>query len=439
MCVTSCWEKDLVGLMLFLTLTSMFILNDLHPFTQTVTTTNVTFSLTGTLQASSFKIGAMVGTYNYAGYTASELASSFNSGLSWWIPSSDTADQYDQLMSTVHSINPNFKFLIYRNCMSIYNYWPSELAITNESGWLLKDAHGNYVTEASSPDNYMVDITNPSYQQWLANTLETWLTQHPQLNGVFLDNGLKYNAADFVGCASSTPINPSTRAPYTDQQIQNGYINLLNTIINTIGTNKILMPNGVWNGNVWADESGYQYILSSVPRLNALTSEGAFMGYNSNWYSVSSWKDSVNFISWAQQNLLAPNSPALFSPECISSVPPAGATEQQVMEFGLASTLLAVNNPQNVMSFGLDYAHDSVALGFVQKVQNLNLVAAVGSYYQVGLTQVFERDFTAGHVLVNPSSTAYTIQLGGSYTTFEGVAVSGQITVNPHTAIILLS
>jgi hypothetical protein len=401
--------------------------------------TNVTTTLNslGTINYSTLKIGVITDSYNYQEFSAADIASNLNVSVSWWIPSSEP--QYDSKMVAVHALAPDHKFLIYRNCLTIYNYWSAEWNLAKSSGWLLKDINGNYVTEAAWSENYMVDITNASYQQWLANTLATWLSDHPALSGVFLDNGLLFGSQAFDGAAGSRPINPKTGTYFTNQQILDGYVSMLNKIIDTIGTDKILDTNGVWNGAAWTDNTGYQYILSRVPRLNFLTSEGTFNQYDSQWYTVASWKSSVDFAVWTQQNFLSGHPNSLFNVGCITSTLPQGATLQQVMAYGLCSLLLAANNSQNLISYyGVDYSQDATALQFAQRIQHLDLVAPIGAYSQIASTQVFSRDFVAGRVLVNPSSTTYTTQLSSAYTTFDGQSVSNQITVPPHTGIILL-
>jgi hypothetical protein len=384
------------------------------------------------------KIGVSMTTpYDYSELSAATIASASDLSISWYVLPSNT--QFDQKLAAVLAIDPNHTFLMYRNAFSISD--SSELTLAKSSGWVLKDANGNYVQEVSYSGNYMVDITNPVYQQWLANLLSTWLTQHPLVNGIFLDNGLLFGATSINGAASSKPINPSTGTYFTDLQVQNGYVSLLNTIINKIGTTKILMANGVWNGDVWSSSAGngYRYELTNTPALNALASEGTFMTWNPTWYPVWAWKESVDFCVWAQQNFLT-SATKMFEPYCISTVLPPGATQQQVVEFGVSSLLLAANsNSQNDMGFSIDFSKSASAVALAQKIRALDMIAPLGAYYQISSTQVFARDFVKGKVLVNPSSTPYTVNIGGSYSTFDGLKVSSSMTIPAYTGVILLS
>jgi hypothetical protein len=65
------------------------------------------------------------------------------------------------------------------------------------------------------------------------------------------------------------------------------------------------------------------------------------------------------------------------------------------------------------------------------------MIKPSGDYYKITSTAVYARDFAAGKVLVNPTDVPYTIALDGSFTTIEGMTVSGTLIVYPHTGAIL--
>lgn len=397
---------------------------------------------TGIIAYPQLKIGIYGASWNFNEYNASTIASTFDmsqSAYSWLNPEWD----YTQKMNQVRALNPNYKFLVYRNCMSIYIYWADEWNYAQSQGWLLKDINGNYVTE-SWVDNYMVDITNPAYQRWLAAKVKSWLDQYP-FDGVMADNTLKYSARDFDGAGTSRPINPRTGTYFTDTEILDGCAGMLNAIIDAIGTSKLLMPNGIWSGFVFWDPiqgANYRYVLSKVPRLNGLGSEGTFyMALNNTWYSESFWKDSVDFVAWIQDNFLSGHPERCFSGESFTHDLPAGATEEQMIKYGFCSMLLAAkySSPQNTMSFG--YSNErlpsSDILQLLQKLRSVDMLEPLGDYYKITSTAVYARDFVKGKVLVNPTDASYTVTLDRSYTTFNGSTVSGSLTVYAHSGVIL--
>lgn len=399
---------------------------------------------TGVIDYSSFKIGIYVTSWNFNEYNAGTIAETFDMSQSWWVDPSDTGNQYDAKMDQVHALNPNYKFLLYRDCMSVH--YDDEIAYAESQGWLLKDINSNYVTEASWPDNKMVDITNKSYQQWLGAKVKSWLDQHPSFDGVMADNSLKYYAHEFDWGCSSRPINPQTGTYFTDQEILDGCAGVLNAIIDAIGSNKLVVANGIWSGFVWnsSQGDGYRYILSKVPRLNGLSSEGCFNPFGNQWLSETDWLSSVNLVSWIQDNFL--NEPErYFEATCRadSNSLPSGATTQQMMIYGFSSMLLSTkySSPQNTIYFGVDYSNSAeypTELQLVQKLRSLDMIEPLGDYYKITSTSVYARDFVKGKVLVNPSGVSYAVTLDRSYTTFDGSTVSGSLTVYAHSGVILL-
>jgi hypothetical protein len=383
--------------------------------------------------SSSFKVGIYAISWNFNEYAAATIANNFDMSQSWWVGSPPSSNDYSVKMNQVHSLNPDYKFLVYRNVFNIYGYWPDEWNYANSQGWLLKDANGDYVVDPN-PDwsaNYVADIANPSYQQWVASIVKSWLDQYPAFDGVMADNGLRYSAQEFDWGCKTRPINPRTGAYFSTTEILDGYAGLLNAIIDAIGTDKLLVPNGIWAGYVGRAE--YMYTLSKVPRLNGLMSEGAFRRSNG-WYSESEWLSSISLVVWAQNDFLS-RSGRSFTAFCIANPLPTGATAEQVIMYGFSSMLLSTkySSPQNTICFNSDPTNL-----LVQKLRNLDMIEPLGDFYKITSTSVYARDFVKGKVLVNPTDVSYLVSLNGNYTTLDGNVVSGSLTVNDHTGVILL-
>jgi hypothetical protein len=292
----------------------------------------------------------------------------------------------------------------------------------------------------------MVDITNLGYQRWLGAKVKSWLDQNPAFDGIMADNSLKYSAQEFDSCGKTRPINPRTGIYFTDAEILDGCAGTLNAIIDAIGTNKLLMPNGIWNGAIWWNSGigdNYKHILSKVPRLNCLTSEGTFMASNSQWYSESEWKNSVDFVVWAQDNFLNGHPERHFNGGCLTWAMPSDASSEQVIKYGYCSMLLAIKypSPQNAVSFGIDSSQTIIPVNLLQlfqKLRSADLIEPLGDYYKINSASVYARDFLRGKVFVNPTSASYMITLDGNYSTVDGNTISGSLIVYPHTGVILL-
>jgi hypothetical protein len=395
---------------------------------------------------SPFKIGIEDGSWNFREYDVGTIAGTFDLSSSCWVNWLDPGQDYLAKVNKVHAINPNYKFLLYRNCMSIYSYVADEWNYARSQGWLLKDANGNYVTESNWgwADNYMVDITNSSYQQWLGAKLKSWLDQYPSFDGIEADNSLKYSAQEFESASGTRPINPRTGTYFTDLEILNGCSGLLNAIIDAIGTSKLLMPNGIWNGaiwyNTWPGGDNYRYILSKVPRLNCLASEGTFMAPNNQWYTEALWKNSVDFVGWVQDNFLSGHPERYFLGECLTYALPPNATVEQVLQYGYCSMMLGVSySMQNTLSFGFsnNFLPDSSTTQLTQTLRNVDMGTPLGGYYKIPSTSVYARDFARGKVFVNPTDTKYAVALGTTYTTISGSVVSGSLLIDSHSGVSL--
>lgn len=404
---------------------------------------SASIQMIGNIDYSSFKVGIYVGSWNFNEYNASTIANTFDMSQSWWVGTPPSSNDYSAKMNQVHALNPNYKALVYRNVMSIYDYWPDEWNYANSQGWLLKDANGHYVTEGPWPDNYLVNICNSSYQQWLGAKVELWLQQYPFFDGVFADDSLFAGVSSWLFDANSTPINPATNQPFTDQQVASGFAGCLNAIVTTIGSSKIVVSNGIWNGDAFYSGSGYTNELSQVSGLTGISSEGCFRDYSTQWYSSASWLNSLNLISWIQDNFLNKSGRYFVAGGSADLLPP-NATTDQVMIYGFSSMLLATKypSPQNTIDFGdlWNFTEYPTELQLAQRLRNLDMVEPMNDYYQISSTPVYARDFVKGKVLVNPSSTDYTVSLNGTYTTFYyNSIVTSSILVPAHTGIILLN
>jgi hypothetical protein len=394
-------------------------------------------------KSENMKTGLYYNSYDYSEISAADLAATFSMSQSAWVDWADSwYDAYTTKVNAVHVLNPNYKFLLYRNCMSIPNFDATDWAYANSQGWLLKDASNNYVTE-SYVSLYMVDITNPAYQVWVAAKVAAWLIAHPEFDGVMADNSIKYSAQEFDNAGSTRPINPSTATYFTNSEIIDGCADILNAIIDAIGTSKLLMPNGIWNGAIWANDwyggDNYRAVLAQVPRLNCLSSEGTFMPTGDAWYTAAEWKASLDFAVWVQTDFLIADINRIFSGGASTSTIPSGATLAQVLTFGYCSMMLAVNYSvtQNNLSFSLNETNlmSSGALPFLEALQTIDLGAATGAYY---LSQnVYMRDFADGKIIVNPSTNNYNIVLAGYKFLFGGLDADN-FAVNAHSATILI-
>ena len=108
---------------------------------------------------------------------------------------------------------------------------------------------------------------------------------------------------------------------------------------------------------------------------------------------------------------------------------------KNLLEFTFSSYLLGASGTKSAFNFGTYWNRDD-SDGYYSIFDDAKQLGdPVSDYGEFG--SVYARDFENGKVLVNPSSSTYTISLGGDYETLDDQTVSS-ITMGPHTGEILL-
>ena len=337
---------------------------------------------------------------------------------------------------------------VYYNTFRVWgpNY-PSEydsakLQMFKDNNWLLKDASGNYVMMKNGA-GYYADIGNSGFQAWLANWCKDKIDTYG-LDGVSLDN---YNPSLIAWYnAATTPINPRTGSPWSNQEICDAYKGISLKIRQVLGSGKIILVNGVWNGNRFWDCGITQYWQDAILNggIDAIMSEGWMVDMDaSELYSEEDWLDSINLALWLEDNFPSAGG-KYFMTICTDwsfadfSTPgfPSDMTEEQYQQFATycyASRLLTVKNLIPIMSYWFYMEYD-----YPQNLFKINIGTPSENYHTLGSSHVYARKFTGGMVLVNPTSSSYTVTIGSGYkNAIKGNSEPPVLTVPAHTGVIL--
>lgn len=355
------------------------------------------------------------------------------------------------ILWNISILEPSFIRLLYRNIREIYQ---SEFdngvdGVSFNKTWLLKNASGSYVKKGG---NYMVDIGNPYYQQWVANWYYNHSTNYPYFDGFFLDNGLYPSEGNWHYGSNGDPINPRTGTNFTTDQIVNAYINIYKAI-KAKNPGRIMIANGVGTGGRWmrwgvkdnyiklVNETGFmtEEWLSSWE--NSLTNSN-YIYYSEN-YSQNvnyNWKDSIDMLVEVGNNFSGKYivvvaqvaddhydwDPKLPSPLTTT------AAKQQYCIYNYASLLLAASTKNTyLMDLGLWGATN------MQNLWKTDVGSPSGNYYMISGTRVYARDFSKAKILVNPSTLNYTVNIGSGYKYLNGTSAPSSITMGNHTGEIL--
>lgn len=302
----------------------------------------------------------------------------------------DTWDYQGDLVSKIHAIRPDLKVIIYRNVRAVYTK-------TGETAkWLLKDGNGNYIYNLAYPDEYfLVDIGNPEYQDYVANWVKTQIDQYG-FDGVFADWGIDAGSG-LTYSLSGHAINPRTGVLYTTEEWVNGTIATAKKIKATIGS-KLYVGNGINDGNKWLYAKETYLRFFDLP-IDGLMAEGCFTPSQ----SESSWKNSLDFMVWLQDNFLSSRANGVFLPAC------GEATNDEQTKFLFSSCLLGIKD----FSKNYPWMNGVTCSNYTQSLFRIDIGIPKGDYYVVDGTHVYARDFTRGKVLVNPTSDTYIVEVSG--------------------------
>jgi hypothetical protein len=372
---------------------------------------------------------------NYASYAYTPQQTVTYSDL--WIGHWDAVSA---LAVPAKSLRSDFTALVYFNSLMVYsqgNNNPSGTFTTfKNNGWLLKDTSGRYVTD-SSGTVYYVDFGNSNVWNWYANWLSGIIRTY-DLDGVQMDNTC-FDTEAFYYASTGNVVNPRTGSVWTDTDVVNAYIGYINTLRNYFGNDKIILCNGIYNGYHFERNVKHDNIekLVSQSSLSGFISEGWLGAYSPPWLSEDAWRHSLDMAVWMQDNVLATRSNGIFMAVCpwASTNPDIygslnGVSSNQYTAYCVATMLLAAEYSGNALFLG---ATDS----YSQALFNIDVGSPLNSYYVIGGTHVYARDYSDGKILVNPTSSSYTVQLTGSYITQDGVNTGNSITVPAHSGLIL--
>lgn len=374
---------------------------------------------------------------NYAtfGWSTATFAASTDIWIGHW-------DVVESLYLPAKNVNPSLKGLLYCNTLLRYKTGINDPAGTfttfQNNGWLLKNSQGGYVTE-SNGNAYFVDFGDPAVWSWYANWLEGYVSEF-NLAGVQMDNTCCDLGAFYY--ATSTAVNPRTGSAWTSTEVVEAYIGFVNEVQETLGNDKIILCNGVYNSysSHW-NSNARKLILDS--KLTGIISEGWLGSYGTGvpvYISESAWLGNLQLAQWMQDNLLAVNgAEGLFLAICaqastnVDIYAPSMSTvnAQQYLTYCYASMLLVASEDNNALFFGTT---DSYSMNLFK----IDIGLPSSDFSVISGSHVYQRVFSDGKVLVNPSSSSYTVTVGSGYSNaVSGASVGSSLTVPAHSGVIL--
>jgi Hypothetical glycosyl hydrolase family 15/Fibronectin type III domain len=312
-------------------------------------------------------------------------------------------------LGAMRAANPNLVVLAYMNGM----FAASTQGSSYPSDWYSYDASGVQVQNASN-NNYLM---NPSSSGWVQNRVTACQNALAQsgYDGCMLDT---LGVAPLTsGYCTALPVNPATGLTWTRSDWLAATTNLSQTVRSTVSPS-LVVGNGLKDGPSLS-ESGVLFNGMDGGIAEAFL-RSATQG-SATYPTETTWQQHVNMLANAPKPIMA-----------MTKVWSSPTSDQlsQWHTFSLASFLLGTN--------GSDYFYfsSSSAEKPVSVVPwTVDIGDPNGSY--AAKDGVYQRPFTKGLVLVNPTTNAVTVPLSGSYQRMDGSSVSGSLTMAPDTGEIL--
>jgi hypothetical protein len=231
------------------------------------------------------------------------------------------------------------------------------------------------------------------------------------------------------GYLSSTPIDPTTGAPWTNTDWLTATTNLASTVAAAL-PGVYLIGNGLGNGTQYFTPSWGPSSVLFGP-LVAVDAQGFVRGDTdppTKFRPESSWKADVDMLVDAAGRGRSVTVEA--------KVWNSTATQDQmnaIHRYALATFLLGTDG--NQYWYWSDTGSESAVIENTP-YENVNVGTPVAPYAK--MLGAYQRRYSGGLVVVNPTSSSVTVPLGaGQWTTLDGTTVSGSFTLAANTGDVL--
>jgi hypothetical protein len=305
----------------------------------------------------------------------------------------------------IKSLNPSLKAIFYKNAL-VYQEGPMK-------DWYVRDAQTGSRLVNKDWGWYLMDIGNPAYRAGLANSIKNSLVGNPTFDGVFLDD--VWGAATLAEFYREGTRETAVLPPHIVKYWHDNMKLLLIQIKMAIGKKLLIINTGAFNADYLALSDGQMYEA----------------------FCHAKWQPTGEYYPGWQRKLdnmiVATNSGKIYLAQS-GTLP--GSAESQIMKnakYCFAMFLLGANN--NSFFY---FSHTKRYRGVIHFPEwDVDLGPPVADYHVRTGTPLYEREYSKGLVLINPSSESVQINLGTRYKTLDG-AVIDTIRMEDHQGEILI-
>ncbi len=324
-------------------------------------------------------------------------------------------NKFKSTAAVMKAANPDLKLVVYKNATFGGSGLPEDLYAHN--------AAGKKVPAKDWPSTYVMKIDDP---RWRAQVAEkcVLLTRTSNYDGCFLD---------VLGSGPLTaPAYLLSKPVHADGSVwtPNWWINKTTAIASAVSSAMTgpVMGNGLGYGARYFDPT--QASRPLVSPLDGAMAEVFVRGPQDSvtrFRSESEWEAEIKMLRDVEaQGKAAMTVTKMWAP----------ATPAQVNQWHryTVATFLLGSNGRSMMCFLRDKSTTSTMMD--HPYNRVDPGTPTASYSRVGAS--YQRPFTHGLVVANPTSAAVSVSLSGSYRTMDGATVSGAITIPAHDGQVLV-
>ncbi len=337
-------------------------------------------------------------------------------------------------LTTIKQLNPNIIILMYMDIMASSaaggtgGSWYNWTTVNSNENWFVHTTSGARVVD-STYGWYAMNVGNTGWQTYYATRAAQIIAKTPAISGIFADDVWTSFPS---GSYPDSYWNPWT-VPNADinQSIGNNwYANMLAMITYV----KTVIPNSLFVLNT-GDSS--ELVNAADGKWDEAFVSPHYADYP-DFLSVADWQSAIN----EEQTICQSGKIELVCGGCLqletssSWCSANAATISNLLQFCFASYLLGASGTKSYFNFGTFWDEDG-SNGYYSIFDTAQQLGAPTDTY-FATSNIFARNFEYGEVLVNPSSTTYTYNLGATYTTIEGQNITS-ITLNGYSGAILLN
>lgn len=318
-------------------------------------------------------------------------------------------NKFKSAASFMKSVNPDLRLVVYKNATFGGAGLPEDMFARNASG--------GKVAAREWPSTFVMKLDDP---RWRAHVAEkcVLLARTSNYDGCFLDV-LGSGPLSAPAYLLSKPVN-ADGSVWTPNQ----WIGMSTKIAGAVeaalpGT---VMGNGLGYGARYFDPT--QSSRPLVSTLDGAMAEVFVRGPQDSvtrFRSEAQWKAEIDMIRDVEaQGKAAMTVTKIWTP----------ATPAQVNQWHryTVATFLLGTNGRSMMCFLRDKSTTSTLMD--HPYNRVDIGSATADYAKVGAT--YQRPYTNGLVIANPTSSPVTVPLTGSFTTMDGARVTGSIVIPAH-------